>query len=136
MLSLLNDFDSCGRFFFNWVSKSRHKDFRTSYLVCSSRSDYPPGFWNGLDWRALVKLRPPIIGKLREKPFLYFFIEFFFFLNDILRFFQIGHCPTAYFLDMFTSPQHFKTMADRALEIWEQWESVPSQFVIFAATFG
>ena len=25
----------------------------------------PPGFWNGLDWRALVETRPPNIGKLR-----------------------------------------------------------------------
>ena len=34
-------------------------------FVCNAQGT-PPGFWNGVDWRALVESRPPYIGKLRE----------------------------------------------------------------------
>ena len=33
-------------------------------LLCHAQGP-PPGFWNGVDWRALVKPRPPNIGTLR-----------------------------------------------------------------------
>ena len=33
-------------------------------LLCLSRSEYPPGFRNKVDWRALVKLCSPNISKL------------------------------------------------------------------------
>ena len=58
-----------------------------------SRSGDTPGFWNGLNWRALAESGPPNIGKLRGYNF--FGIFFFFFLNyfwkksDFLRFFEI-----------------------------------------------
>ena len=49
-----------------------------------------PWFWNGLDWKALVQLRPPNIEKLRRKHFFFFFFQQFFFLNFYLKwFFQI-----------------------------------------------
>ena len=46
------------------LSNIRHKDFRPSLRV--SRSDHPPGFCNGLDWRALVEDKSPQLAKLRE----------------------------------------------------------------------
>ena len=76
----------------HYLSKIRHKDFHPLSFVRSSLSRYPPPpeIWNGLDWRALVKSRPPNIGKLRGKHF--FLQQFFFFLIflcDFLRFFEI-----------------------------------------------
>ena len=44
----------------------------------------PPGFWNGLDWRALVESHPPHIGKLRGQHFFSFFGNFFLFLKNVL----------------------------------------------------
>ena len=40
----------------------------------------PPGFWNGLDWRALVKLHPLNIGKLGG----WYFFSFLFFCDKKL----------------------------------------------------
>ena len=40
-----------------------------------SCSGYPPGFCNGLDWRALAESHPPKLGKLRKSNF---FKAFFF----------------------------------------------------------
>ena len=37
-------------------------------LLCHAQGT-PPGFWNGVDLRALVELRPPNIGKLRGSIF-------------------------------------------------------------------
>ena len=34
-------------------------------LLCHAQGT-PPGFWNGVDWRALVESHPPYIGKLRK----------------------------------------------------------------------
>ena len=56
------------------VSCIRHKDFFRPAPSCSvlfrplsvTLRGPPPGFCNGLDWRALVELRPPTIGKLRR----------------------------------------------------------------------
>ena len=51
-------------------SNIRHEDFRSFVrssvrpCVCNAQTT-PPGFWNGVDWRALVESRPPNIGKLR-----------------------------------------------------------------------
>ena len=39
----------------------------------------PPEIWNGLDWRALVELRPPYIGKLRGLHFFSLFILLIYF---------------------------------------------------------
>ena len=47
-------------------------DTRISFVRPSpppSRSGYPPDFCNRLDWRALVELSPPNIGKLRGYNF-------------------------------------------------------------------
>ena len=50
-------------------------------ILCPSRSDYPPpGFWNGVDWRALVKFLD--FGFFYE--LLYFFWIFRFFCLDFL----------------------------------------------------
>ena len=49
-------------------SNIRHEDFLRLFVrpsfVCHAQGT-PPGFWNGVDWRALVQSRPPNIGKLR-----------------------------------------------------------------------
>ena len=58
----------------------------------------PTGFWNGVDWRALVKSRPPNIGKLIEKHFFFqvifkifkkIFLKIFWFFDHFWHFFQI-----------------------------------------------
>ena len=54
----------------------RHEDI---LLRPPSRSGDPLGFCNGLDWRALVDLRTPNNGKLRNWHFLLFFSKHFFF---------------------------------------------------------
>ena len=36
---------------------------RFVFVLCDAQGN-PPGFWNGLDWRAMVKLCPPNIGNL------------------------------------------------------------------------
>ena len=46
-----------------------------SVLLLSHAQGNPPGFCNGLDWRALVELRPPPLAKLREQNFLFYFLE-------------------------------------------------------------
>ena len=49
----------------------------------------PPEIWNVLDWRALVKLRPPNFGKLGEYHFFFGKKNTFWKISDFLRFFQI-----------------------------------------------
>ena len=49
--------------FYTVLSKIRHEDFLL--LLLRHARITPPGFGNGLDWRALVESRPPNIGKLR-----------------------------------------------------------------------
>ena len=56
------------------VSYIRHKDFfRPS--PSPSRSGYPPGFWNGVDWRARVESRPPYIAKTKRIAFFFYFLK-------------------------------------------------------------
>ena len=59
----------------------RHEDFfRLSIRqVCPP----PPEIWNGIDWRALVKSRPPYIGGFLF--YLLFFREFFFLQSSGLK---------------------------------------------------
>ena len=64
---------------FDEASKIRHKDFRPDFRLLKAQGT-PPGFWNGVYWRALVELRPPNIGKLRGQRFLCFFSAIFFLL--------------------------------------------------------
>ena len=66
---------------FVYLSYTRHKDFfcpAPSSVLRNAQGTPPPEFCNGLDWRALIKLRPPNIGKLREYRFFFFFGEKFF----------------------------------------------------------
>ena len=72
---------------------------RISSVCLFGRSDFvrhaqrtPSGFLNGLDWRALVKSRPPNIGKLNvEHLFSNFFMLFFVVEKKpgLFRFFEI-----------------------------------------------
>ena len=46
-------------------------------LLCQAQGT-PPGFWNGVDWRALVESCPSNIRKLRGPHFFsLFFVDFF-----------------------------------------------------------
>ena len=57
-------------------SNIKHEDFRPP-SVCNAQGT-PHGFWNGVDWRALVESRPPYIGKLRGWHFFFRRKKYFF----------------------------------------------------------
>ena len=61
---------------YHQVSKIRHKDFRSSFgLLLRHAQGTPPEILNGLDWKALVQLRPPNIGKKEKSIFFFFFFR-------------------------------------------------------------
>ena len=84
------------------ASYIRHKDFfrlpPPSFFVLRHAQGTPQGFFNGLDWRALVKLRPPNIGK--EGCFLWFF---FFLKKNFFKkkLFFLDFCILSDFLTIF-----------------------------------
>ena len=48
----------------------RHEDFLCPFvLLLRHARTTPPGFWNGLDWRALVEDSSPQLAKLKKKHF-------------------------------------------------------------------
>ena len=61
-----------------------HTKFRPSFVLRHAQGT-PPGFWNGMDWRALVESRPPNIGKLRGKHFFFWQKKYIF---KIIRCFE------------------------------------------------
>ena len=71
-------------FYFKKRSKSyiRHKDFRLPLSILNAQ-DTLPGFWNLVDWRALVKDYPLQLAKLRELHCFMWdnFVYFFYFLT-------------------------------------------------------
>ena len=89
------------------ISYIRHEDFLLLLLRPSRSGDPPPpGFWKGLDWRALGESCPPNIGKLKLKklnkkvifwdffsailifwPFFTFFLFLIFFIGFWIFFF-------------------------------------------------
>ena len=67
----------------------------------------PPGFCNGLEWRALVELSPPNIGKLRGQHFFSWQISFsfsFFYENIYIFFFFFNFSK---FFKIFRFLDHF-----------------------------
>ena len=68
-------------------------------LMCMSRSGCPPGFWNMVDWRALVKVLSPLMAKLRGWHLIFFFFRpINYFLNFQVKKKKIKNLR---FLDIF-----------------------------------
>ena len=73
--------------------------------VCHAQATHP-GFWNGLDWTALVEYKYPQMAKLKDQPFcpfcfcafLFFFKSSSFFLIDFSDFFTLKKFNLFWFL--------------------------------------
>ena len=77
-----------------------HKDF----FVLRQAQETPPGLGNGLDWRALVQLRPPNSGKQRGKHFILFYFfhsKFLYFFENFLFLFISSYLFSFCFLTIF-----------------------------------
>ena len=76
-----------GRFVLYPTLDTRISFVHSFVLLLRHARTTPPGFWNGLDWRALVESCPPNIGKLRGKHFVFlafFFPYFFLFFEKVI----------------------------------------------------